>query len=320
VFYGLDRSVGIAIGCGIVILYTTFGGMRAVVFTDLVQFAILAIGMPLVLMFGINYVGGIDALIAAIPRDRIEIPGGHYHWLGLVALFLVFMFGETLVPPYVQRLCTGKTARDAARGTLYSGLFSIPFFAVTGLIGLIALAIDPSLDSNLALPHVVVTVMPPVLQGLVIAAVISIVMSSADSFLNSASIAFINDIVLPLRRDPLPAKLSLMLAKLVTFTVGVLSVLFAVSIESIIDILIYAYTYWAPIVLVPLVAAVYGSRRGAAAFGAGAAAALVAATVWDYWLGKPWQIEGLVVGVFANFIVFFAVPAPAHAGAGARVN
>jgi len=320
VFYGLDRSVGIAIGCGIVILYTTFGGMRAVVFTDLVQFAILAIGMPLVLVFGIDYVGGIDALIAAIPRDRIEIPGGYYAWPGLVALFLVFMFGETLVPPYVQRLCTGRTAKDAARGTLYSGLFSIPFFAVTGVIGLIALVIDPSLNSNLALPHVVVTVMPPVLQGLVIAAVISIVMSSADSFLNSASIAFINDIVLPLRREPLPARSSLMLAKVVTFTVGMISVLFAVSIESIIDILIYAYTYWAPIVLVPLVAAVYRSPKGASAFVAGAAAALVVATAWDYAFGKPWQIEGLVVGVFANLIAFLAMPASTHASAAARAS
>jgi SSS family solute:Na+ symporter len=232
----------------------------------------------------------------------------------------VFMFGETLVPPYVQRLCTGRTAKDAARGTLYSGLFSIPFFAVTGLIGLIALAIDPSLDSNLALPHVVVTVMPPVLKGLVIAAVISIVMSSADSFLNSASIAFINDIVLPLRRDPLPPRLSLMLAKLVTLTVGLLSVLFAISIESILDILIYAYTYWAPIVLVPLIAAIYGYRKGVPAFVAGAIAGLVAGTVWDNGLGKPWQIEGLVVGVFANFIAFVAVPGPAQAGESVRAG
>jgi len=150
--------------------------------------------------------------------------------------------------------------------------------------------------------------------------VISIVMSSADSFLNSASIAFINDIVLPLRRDPLPARSSLMLAKLVTFAVGVLSVLFALSIESIIDILVYAYTYWAPIVLVPLVAAVYRSRKGTAAFVAGAAAALVVATVWDYALGKPWQIEGLVVGVFANLIAFLAMPAAAHAGADATAS
>ena len=201
VFYGIDRIWGIGLGCGIVILYTTFGGMRAVVVTDIFQFAILAIGMPLVLIFGIAYVGGVDALIAAIPADRIQLPGAHYQWLGLVALILVFMFGETLVPPYVQRLCIGKSAKSAARGTLYSGLFSIPFFAITGLIGLVALAIDPALDSNLAMPHVVVTVMPPVLKGLVIAAVISIVMSSADSFLNSASIAFINDVLQPLRAE-----------------------------------------------------------------------------------------------------------------------
>ncbi len=203
VFYGIDRLWGIGLGCGIVILYTTFGGMRAVVATDVMQFVILAVGLPLVLIFGVAHVGGIDALMAAVPADRLEIPGSQYPWIGMAALFLVFLFGETLVPPYVQRLCIGRSATDAARGTFYSGLFSIPFFAITGLIGLVALAMDPTLNANLALPHVVVTVLPPVLKGLVIAAVIAIVMSSADSFLNSASIAFINDIVKPLKPKPL---------------------------------------------------------------------------------------------------------------------
>ena len=304
VFYGLERTWGILIGCSIVILYTTFGGMRAVVTTDLFQFGILAIGMPLVLFFGISYVGGIDALIAAVPADRIEIPGAHFTWLGLFALVLVFMFGETLVPPYLQRLCIGKTAKTAARGTLYSGLFSIPFFAITGLIGLVALAMDPAIDSNLALPHVVVTVMPPVLKGLVIAAVISIVMSSADSFLNSASIAFINDVYTPLRAEPLPPDRALLLAKAATFVVGVLSVIFAISIESVLDILIYAYTYWAPIVLVPLIATIYGYRKDVAGFVAGALAGIFTALMWDNMLGQPGQIACLVVGVFANLVCF----------------
>lgn len=312
VFYGLERLWGIGIGCGIVILYTTLGGMRAVILTDLVQFSILAIGMPLVLIFGISYIGGVDALVAAIPADRLQIPGAHYQWLGLIALVLVFMFGETLVPPYVQRLCVGKSARDAARGTFYSGLFSIPFFAITGLIGLVALAIDPTLNANLALPHVVVTVLPPVLKGLVIAAVVSIVMSSADSYLNSASIAFINDVLTPLRRHTLSARQALLFAKLATFVVGVLSVVFAVSIEGILDILIYAYNYWAPIVLVPLVATIYGYQKGVNAFIAGAVAGIVFATLWDNVLGKPWHVEGLVVGVFANLAAFVLMPAPRH--------
>lgn len=308
VFYGIDPVWGIAIGCGIVVLYTTFGGMSAVVMTDVLQFVILAVGMPLVVVFGVAHLGGVDALVAAIPADRLDVPGAHYTWVGLGALFLVFVFGETLVPPYVQRLCIGKTTKEAARGTLYAGLFSIPFFAITGVIGLIALAIAPDLQSNLALPHVVQTVMPPVLKGLVIAAVISIVMSSADSFLNSASIAFINDLVMPLRASPLASKRALTLAKVVTFVVGALSMAFALAIESIIDILIYAYTYWAPIVLVPLIAAVYGIRKGAPAFIAAAAAGAIATTVWDSVLGQPAQIAGLVVGVCANLVVFLAMP------------
>ncbi|MCB1487597.1 MAG: sodium:solute symporter family protein [Bauldia sp.] len=309
VFYDIDRIWGIFIGCGIVILYTTFGGMRAVVMTDIIQFLILAIGMPLVLIFGISYVGGVDALVAAVPADRLAIPGDHYTWLGLGGLFLVFMFGETLVPPYVQRLCIGRTAKQAARGTLYSGLFSIPFFAITGVIGLVALAIDPTLDSNLAMPKVVVTVMPPVLKGLVIAAVISIVMSSADSFLNSASIAFINDIVNPLRARALSPRASLFLAKVVTATVGVLSVIFALTISGILDILIYAYTYWAPVVLVPLIATIYGYRKGVQGFVAGAMTGLIVATFWDNVLGQPWHVAGLAIGVVANLVVFSLMPA-----------
>jgi SSS family solute:Na+ symporter len=290
-------------------LYTTVGGMRAVVTTDIAQFLILAIGMPLVLVFGIAHVGGIGALVAAVPVDRLEIPGAHYEWLGLIALVLLFMFGETLVPPYVQRLCVGRTVQDAARGTFYSGLFSIPFFAITGLIGLVALAMQPTLDANLALPHVVVTVMPPVLKGLVIAAVISIVMSSADSFLNSASIAMINDVIEPLRAKPLADRQALRLAQVITLVVGILSVVFAITISSILDILIYAYNYWAPVVLVPLVAAIYGYRKGVLAFVAGAVTGLLTATFWNEVLGRPAYIDGLVIGVFANLLVFALVPA-----------
>ena len=63
---------------------------------------------------------------------------------------------------------------------------------------------------------------------------------------------------------------------------------------EVITILIYAYNYWAPIVLVPLVAAIYGYRRGTLAFVAGAMAGLLTATFWNNILGKPAYIDGLV--------------------------
>lgn len=309
VLLGLERLWGIAIGCGIVIVYTTLSGMRGVVITDLFQFAILAIGIPLTLVFGIVHIGGFDTLFATVPAEWVAIPGPNHSWLGIITLFLVFAVGETLVPPYVQRLCLSRDVRKTARGTLFSGLFSIPFFAMAGMIGLVALAIDPTIDGNQALPHVATVALPPVLLGLVVAAVIAIVMSSADSFLNSASIAFVNDIVQPLRHRPLDEKASLKLARIATLVIGLLSVGFAVSIASILDILIYAYTYWAPVVLVPLVATILGWRKGPAAFVSAAFVGLVVAVVWNDVLGRPADIEGIILGVLANFACFALVPA-----------
>ena len=210
------------------------------------------------------------------------------------------------MPPYLQRLLINRDVKKIARGTYLSGLFSIPFFAITGLIGIVALALDPSINPNLAMPYVIKQTLSPLFQGIVIAAVISIVMSSADSFLNAAAICFSNDIVRPLCRQPMALLTELRMARAITLVVGVLSVIFAISIESVLGILIYAYNFWAPIILVPLACAILGASVSRSRFLAGAAAGIAAVLIWSYWLGKPWGIDGLVVGVFANLGVFFA--------------
>ena len=302
-FLGIDRLWGILIGCGIVIGYAAAGGMKAVVFTDVLQFVLLGIGLPLTLFMGIDSVGGWQTMLNAVPADHFEILGNR-NLLAFASLFLTFLLGETLVPPYVQRLLIGRTAVQIRRGTLWSGLLSIPFFAVTGLIGLVALALDSGLDANLALPFVVQQALPIGLKGLVVAGIISVVMSSADSFLNGAAVAFSNDVVNPLRRSPLSEKRQLILAKAVTVMVGVLAVVFAVKIESILDILIWTYNFWAPIIVIPLGAALFGVRAATWVFLAAAAAGLAGAAVWNLGMGAPGGVDGLIVGVLCNLGLF----------------
>ncbi|WP_428634609.1 sodium:solute symporter family protein [Sedimenticola sp.] len=317
-FLGIGREWGILLGCGIVIAYATVGGMRAVVWTDVIQFVVLAVGVPLTLYFGIRQAGGWEAVRSAVPADHLTLPTDPAALVALGSLFLTFMLGETLVPPYLQRLLIGKGTREVARGTLLSGLFSIPFFVATGLIGLVALAMDPALDANLAMPYVIHESLSPLLQGIVVAAILSIIMSSADSFLNSAAIAFINDLIKPLRRTPLDAPAELKLARVTTLLVGVLAVVFALSIESILDILIYAYNFWAPTVLVPLAAALLGLPVSRRRFMAGAAAGAVGALVWNQLLNAPFGIDGLVVGTLANLTFFFATDRQGAIGRGQR--
>lgn len=307
VFLGLPQIWGVLIGCGIVIAYTTVGGMRAIVLTDIVQFLALAIAIPLTLYLGIQHVGGWDSFRQSLPAGHFEIPGAQMSTLALFSLFLTFLLGETLVPPYMQRLYIGRNSSQTARGTLFSGLFSIPFFAITGGIGLVAFAMEPGMDANHALPYVIKEVLPMGIKGLVMAGIISIVMSSADSFLNAAAIAFTNDLVQPLRREKLSPARQLLLAKWATFTVGVLAVVFAISIKSVLDILIYAYNFWAPIILIPLIAVLLGIRAGLAAFVAGAVAGIAGTLLWNNSPLAASGVDGLIVGVLCNTIAFSLV-------------
>jgi len=303
VFLGLDQFYGILIGCGIVIAYSTIGGMRAVVFTDILQFAVLAIGIPAVLVFATIRAGGVSGVVGAIPPNHLTFLGPKTV-LAFLSLFLTFVVGETLVPPYVQRLFLSRDVRATRRGTLLSGLFSFPFFFITGAIGLVALALFPQIDPNVALPYTIKHVLPVVMQGVIVSGVISIVMSSADSFLNAAAVAAVQDVVKPLIRTS--ARMDFTIVKGINLLTGVLAVVFAVNIQSILDILIYSYNFWSPVMLVPLAAAIMGVKVTARDFYWGMAGGVIGVLVWKLVLGDPVGVDGLIIGVAANGL-FFAV-------------
>ena len=304
-FAGISKELGIFIGCGIVIAYTTVGGMRAIVLTDVVQFVVLSIGLPLALFIGLHQIGGVEGLLERVPKSHVSLFNEQMTPLMFASLFVSFLVGETLVPPYVQRLLVGRNARETAQGTLYSGLFSIPFFAVTGMIGLVALALNPDLESNnLAMPYVIKTVLPVGLRGLVIAGIISIVMSSADSFLNSASVALINDVIRPFKRTRLPESRELFVTKLTTLLVGVTAVVFALKIDNILDILLFSYNFWAPIIVVPLSATLLGVRASKKTFKVGAICGAFTVVLWNWVLLNPGGLDGLVMGTLANLLAF----------------
>ena len=89
---GIPVVYGILIGTGIVIAYDTVGGMRAVVATDVLQFATLALGIPLTLVLGIHYVGGAGNVFAKAPEAHFSILGT-MTVLKFVSLFLTFLLG-----------------------------------------------------------------------------------------------------------------------------------------------------------------------------------------------------------------------------------
>jgi len=305
-FLNIPNGIGSSIAATIVVIYATYGGMKSVVAVDILHFIVLITMLPLVLWFGFQDIGGITELSAYIPKTHL-LPLGSIGLTAFITLFISFFLGETLIPPYIQRLLIGKTIKETQRGTLWSGILSIPFFLLVGYIGLIALKLDPTLPAHMALPHVIKTVMPIGLKGLAIAAMLAVVMSSADSFLNSTAIAMTNDILIPLGLKAKDSKQELMLSRIVTLIIGIIAIVFALSSSSALDILLYSYQFWTPFVLIPLIAAIFGIVSSDKVFLISAIAGIGGVIWWNLAYPAPLidgTLEGVICGVLLNSVTF----------------
>ncbi len=175
------------------------------------------------------------------------------------------MLGEALAPPYTQRLLIGRSPRSTARATILSGLFSIPFFIMTGLIGLSAYALNATDTPAAAMPTLIQTILPVGLRGIVMAAMVSIILSAADGFLNSAAVGLVCDTCCPCV-PACPTKPSFFLLRAVNLITGLTAVAVAFAVPDIFEILVLAYSFWCPLILVPLAAAFLGVQSDGRAF------------------------------------------------------
>lgn len=311
-YTSLTSAQGILLGCGIVIIYTTFGGMHSVVLTDVVQFTVLVIMVPLSLWIGLQELGGIEVFLTKIPLEHTQIFNDELTPALFIGLFLSFLVGESLSPPYIQRLLAGHNASITSRGVFFSALLSIPFFLVTGAIGLLALAVSPTMDANEAMPYILKVILPIGLRGLAIAAVVSIVMSSADSFLNSAVICLIRDVAEPIFGPKLtehPLR-ELSIARLLSLSIGISSVIIAMSIPNVMDILLFSYQFYAPVIVAPLVMTLLGKSFSWGTFVIGAFCGSVSVIIMLIGGGEHAAsvhsiVVGTVVGVSAFFVSYW---------------
>lgn len=207
-------SVGVT--CVLVGLYTVSGGLRAVVYTDVVSCVVLIAGAALMCFIGIREVGGFAALAESVSSqtwtaDHYDLlpPTSHeaYPWPAVV-LGLGFVLG----PAYwignqaiVQRTLGTKSARDARASYVLCAVIKLVFPMLLVLPGLLAIALfarelGPPTDdwnANQVLPLMVARLVPKGAMGLLMGAFVAGVMANLDSYINSASTLLVTDIYRP---------------------------------------------------------------------------------------------------------------------------
>lgn len=212
--FGMDLTMAVWMIGLIAGAYTIYGGLKAVVWTDLFQGGALLIGGAIVMVLGLGAVGGLsnflesnsDKLHMILPASHPEIP-----WTALLlGLWIPNIFYWGLNQFIVQRTLGAKNLQEGQKGImLAAGLkLLIPFIIV--FPGIIAYQLFPGqiASGDQAYPVLIREILPLGLKGIMFAALFGAVLSSLDSMLNSASTIFTMDLYKRhLRPDTPTAKL-----------------------------------------------------------------------------------------------------------------
>lgn len=240
----------------ITILYTLFGGIEAVIWTDVVQSIIMIVGILFV-------VAALSMIIFAPPEPLVgaAVEANKFSWgswnLDLTSrtIWVMIIYGITenlrnlmADQNYVQRYATVATEADAKRAVWISMAIYIPLTAVFLYIGTALFAYYSSPEFNLpdfidrgdqVFPYYISTVVPIGLKGLIIAAIIAAAMSTVDSALNCSSTVTMIDFYKRFFRHDATEKQSLFFLRLMTVLYGIVGTSFAllmIQAKSALDV------------------------------------------------------------------------------------
>ena len=318
-FPTLDLSTALWVMGIIAVVYTVMGGIKAVIYTDTVQWIILMSGMIFIgIPVAYNAIGGWEAIQQTLPKEFLSFNNiTWYQFLNwCITIIPIWFVGMTLY----QRIYACKGQKEAQKAWFFAGLFEWPIMAIMGvMLGLFArvallqgmfegqgFSEIGDIDAEMGLPLLLKTVLPIGLMGLMMSAYFSAILSTADSCLMAASGNVVTDIIEKFVK--LSHKQLLRLSQVITLVLGAVALLIALSLDSVLDSMLQSYAFMVSGLLVPIIGAFFWKRSSpTAAF----ASMLVGGTTTLILIQQDYKLFGKldanIVGISAALVIFVAL-------------
>jgi SSS family solute:Na+ symporter len=259
----LSFASAAVIGGAVVLVYTFLGGLYAVCVTDVVQLAIVFIGMIATIFCCLSLFGGTEALAETIGRDQFspiwtQFAGSSApSFMWFLSMCLSWFVARLTAQNFFMFSGGSRNERTAFIGSVTGGAWPIIFGIMAVLIGLYSKAyLPPDIIGQAAMPYLISDVMPPIIAAALIAGIAAACMSTADSNLNGAVVTISEEAGAIFK---LSDKQLLSWSRVITVIVGVLSILLVIKLQSIYTLLTFSFDFGAP--LTPaLLAAVYWKK------------------------------------------------------------
>jgi len=271
-FLGIPYFSALAAGMAVVLTYSAVGGLRSVVFTDVVKLPLLAVGVGGLAVFlagrlagasagGGGFAGGIRAAFATAPPGASP---GYFHMFGgagdNILIAVSFTLAWTISPIALQRIQSARSLGAARRGLWGAAGALAVLYALVAAIGILAAALFGGRPlSGPLVSEIIAGPAGPVWGAVLFVAVLGAVLSTMDTAVNTGALSLARDVfqqVSPLaRRRPVAA------GRLATVVVAVLAVAIAARLQDILKTIGLASEIMAEGLFVPGMAMIFFKRR-----------------------------------------------------------
>ncbi len=268
---GMSGLYAAAVSSLIIITYSSFGGIKAVTFTDLIQFFTFGVVIPMVAFLVWKSFSDNELIINAVMRD----PLFHYNVIsegekqGIIdTLYLcLFLMIPLLDPAIFQRISMSKNTAQVSRSFLIAIFFILVCDALVHTVIGVLFRADPAIvDINA--DNVIQYIMDHYLnygfKGIFIVGIMSMVMSTADSYINSSAVLISYDFPKALGIE-IKERKQLQLARFCSLAIGMVALSVSLFAENLLELLLSVYSFYMPIVTLPFTLAIFGFRTSARA-------------------------------------------------------
>jgi SSS family solute:Na+ symporter len=311
VLLGWDFTSCLLLASAVVVVYTATGGYLAVAWTDWVQFILLITGICLIgLPLAIQQTGGPAELAEQLPPEFFQL--GTWGWPAIIALVVSISLSFFTAMDSYTRSFAAKSPQAAKRGALLAVLFMLPIAVAAVWMGMSAQLLFPGIEQpDMVLTTFIVELFPAGLKGLMLVGVLAAVMSSADICILTASANITRDVYQRFVDPDIAPKKMLRMGSYASLGIGLLATLLAWKMQSVLDILLLAFTLNSAALFLPTVVALAGRRANSSAAFWSILLSFSSVIVWYVGGGLEWggwfEIDALWPGLLVSVLTFTAL-------------
>ncbi len=300
----IDPKFGAIIGALLVIFYTVMGGMYSVAYTDVLQYAMLLIGLLIAAPIALNAAGGFSGWEATLPATHFE-PTGGLGISGALAIALPFLMLATVDQNLYQRMYSAKSADTARKGAVFGLIGGVTVMLLVFVIAVSSAVLFPDINPDLAVYIISTDLLNPFIGMILLLAILSIVMSTADSYLLSPATNISKDLYNRFINPNATDRQILIVTRISVVVLGFIGLAGALWFDTFLGFMLVGYTVYGAGVFFPILAAFLwkgATYKGAiASIGGG----LISTLVWEF--GVNSSVPTIYIGAATSLILLIIV-------------